>query len=150
MNLTEVIQYLKDRHIDEQIELRPGVSEELIKQVEQTYKVNLPDDIKQFYRFCNGFDTYDWMFNLIPMEDMIEQKVKYRYNDEPIPLAEYLIYSETWHLKVSATDPIDYYITVPETQGKGVLTRSLAAFIERFLKGGLHDEGGLLDWVKEL
>ena len=84
------------------------------------------------------------------MEDMIEQKVKYKYNDEPLPLAEYMIYVETWHLVMNPTNPNNYYIPIPELQGKGVLTRSLAAFIERFLKGGLHDEGGLLSWVEEL
>lgn len=150
MSLTEIIDYLQTNFAEREITLRPAASDDLIRQVEAAYGLILPDDIKQFYRFSNGFDTYDWMFNLIPMEDMIEQKVQYKYNDEPLPLAEYLIYAETWHLEIIPGSPNKYSITTLTDKGVITLTHSLAEFIQRFLIGGLFGEHGLCHWVESL
>lgn len=147
MSLTNVIDYLRGNFTELEITLRPGASEDLIQKVEEIYNIVLPQDIKQFYRFSNGFDTYDWIFNLIPMEEMIEQKIKY---NEPLSLAEYLIYSETWHLKVDEDDHDSYSITISDGKDDVILTDSLAEFIQRFLKGGLHGEDGLCHWPSQL
>lgn len=148
MTLAEAISYLESKSVEYEMTLRPAASEDLIKQVEETYNITLPEDIKQFYRLYNGFDTFDWMFNLIPMKDMIEQKIK--YNEERVPLAEYMIYSETWHLDINVDQPNKYGITIQGHNREVTLTHSLAEFIERFVNGGLMGEDGLCHWVEQL
>ena len=150
MSLTRIIDYLKANSAELDFTLKPPVSEGLIRKVEEAYGIILPEDIKQFYKFSNGFQTDDWMFNLIPMEEMMDQTVNYKYNKEPLPLAEYLIYSETWHLEVSSGNPNQYSITIHPVTGKVTLTHSLAEFIQRFLDGGLFGENGLCYWVEQL
>ena len=42
MSLTEIIDYLKANAAEREIELRPGVDEDLIRAVEETYNLTLP------------------------------------------------------------------------------------------------------------
>jgi cell wall assembly regulator SMI1 len=150
MSLIEITDYLQANFAERDIILRPPASEELIRKVEEMYGIILPKDIKQFYKFTNGFDTYDWLFNLISMEDMIDQKVKYKYNDESLPLAEYMTYAETWHLEVNPHHPDKYNIIIFDGKSNIILTHSLAEFIQRFLDGGLFGENGLCHWAEQL
>ena len=146
MPIDQVIKRLQCE-ADTEIQFRPGVSEELIRKVEEVYSIILPDDVKKFYRFTNGFDTDDYMFNIIPMEDMIEGKVK--YESEFPPLAEYLIYTETWHLEISIKPP-GYSICIMDAGKKVTLTHALAEFLQRFLDGGLFGERGLAHWPEHM
>jgi len=148
MSIANVIEYLKDQIDQTDITLRKGASVSLISEFERATNVRLPNDIKQFYQFSNGFDSAEYLFNIIPLERMIEDiemsRAKHLY------LAEYLIYSDTWELEI-ATDSFDNYkiSNTNHDSEQVVLTNSFAEFLERYLTGGVFKPGGLYDWYNE-
>ena len=124
--------------------LYPGASEQLIQQFEREMNFTLPADFKTFYAFCNGFESAEDMFRIIPLEEMLE------YKDELPPkqfyLADYMIYSGTWEVEIGISVTDNYQIF-----DRGVvLTNSLAVFINRFLQGGVFEKQGLYSWEEEV
>ena len=148
MSITEAIDLLKAYNGPLGLTLHGGASEELISKAEFAYGITLPHDFKAFYRFTDGFETNDYMFNVIPLKEMIDNKISYK--NDPLYIAEYMIYSDMWELEINPDDNNDYKIIVNANDNKLVLTNSLAEFIDRILKGGLHDTGGLNDWAEEV
>jgi len=116
-----------------------------IKELENALKIRLPNDIKEFYKFSDGFESNEDIFRIIKLDEIIQ------YADE-LPqnhfyLAEYMIYSDMWVVKLNQ-DNSAYEIL--EYSFKTVLTKSFTEFLERFLKGGVFDKGGLYDWKDEI
>ncbi|QKJ32688.1 SMI1/KNR4 family protein [Mucilaginibacter mali] len=151
INIDEIINYLRENHTEISIELKPGASAELIMQVEEIYKLKLPDDVRKFYEFTNGFELLDdHIFNIISLEDIIDNKTQ--YNDAYINIAEYLIYSDVWSLIIDPADHNNYQITNSDhTNNKEItLTKSLADFLHHFIIGGLFEKEGLYHWYNEL
>jgi cell wall assembly regulator SMI1 len=50
-------------------------NEALIKSVETACDIRLPDEFKQFYRFSDGFETVEDLFNMIPLSEIIDRKL---------------------------------------------------------------------------
>jgi len=147
MSITQAIELLKTYSGPLGLTLHKGASEELIRQVERTYHITLPADFKTLYRFTDGFETEEDMFNMIPLSEMVDNKKKH----EPLWIAEYLVYCDIWELEISPENPDDYSIFVGDyDRGRIVLTNSLAEFIGRFLKGGVFEIGGLYAWACEI
>ncbi|WP_426669399.1 SMI1/KNR4 family protein [Mucilaginibacter sp. McL0603] len=148
MSITESIELLKAYNGPLGLTLHTGASEELIKKVESTCDVILPDDFKTFYRFTDGFETIEDIFNMIPLDEIGENHKK---GDNELWIAEYMIYSDMWELEVNPKDPNDYAIfNVDGEKEKIILTKSLAEFIVRFLKGGVFETAGLYAWRDEV
>jgi hypothetical protein len=148
MSITEAIELLKTYNGPLGLKLHKGASEELISMAENTYGITLPTDFKTFYRFTDGFETVEDIFNMIPLTEIIDNKN--RHSDEPLYIAEYMIYSDMWELEINPDDGNDCKIIVQSNYNKLVLTHSLAEFIDRFLKGGVFGPGGLYDWQEEV
>jgi len=148
MTIHEAINLLKLYNGPLGLTLHAGASEELIKKVESTYNITLPDDFKTFYRFTDGFETVEDIFNMTPLADIAE---RYKSYDKHFEIAEYMIYCDMWELEVNPGDPNDYAIfNVDGEKGKIILTKSLAEFIARFLEGGVFETGGLYAWRDEI
>lgn len=148
MSITESIELLKAYNGPLGLTLHKGASEKLINKVESTYGITLPADFKTFYRFTDGFETVEDIFNMIPLTEIIENRT--RQVNEPLYIAEYMIYSDMWQLEISPKDCNDYKIIVDANYNKLVLTTSLAEFISRFLNGGVFEVNGLYDWRDEV
>jgi hypothetical protein len=149
MHIAESIELLKTYDGPLGLTLRHGTSEELISQVERSFSVVLPADFKTLYRFTDGFETEEDIFNMIRLVEIMDNKT--RYNKEPLYFAEYMIYSDMWQLEINPEDPDQYLISVVDYQhGRIVLTSSLGEFIARFLKGGVFEIGGLYAWADEI
>ena len=147
MTINDAITLLKFYNGPFELTLHTGVDEALIKEVEKAYSIELPQDFKCFYRFTNGFEMDADIFNMIPLGEMIENSK----DDQHPSIAEYMIYSDMWHLEINTYDPNLYEIYVLDYDSeKIVLTNSLAEFIARFLKGGVFEIGGLYAWKDEL
>ena len=147
MNINEAITQLKSYNGPFELTLHPGAGEALIKDVENAYGFELPQDFKSFYRFTNGFEMDEDIFNMIPLGEMIGNSK----DDKHPSIAEYMIYSDMWHLEINTDDPDRYEIYVIDYDSeKMVLTNSLAEFIARFLKGGVFEIGGLYAWKDEV
>jgi hypothetical protein len=127
MIITDIINLLSQR---DDIVLREGAKDELIEQTEAVLNIQLPDEVKQFYRFSNGLETNEYMFNIVRLEDVIEGKIKW---DSQLYIAEYLIYSDMWELEVNPLNSNDYIITnINQMKEKFILTKSLQNFYKEF------------------
>ncbi|MES2278556.1 MAG: SMI1/KNR4 family protein [Bacteroidota bacterium] len=147
--ITEIIAYLKSNRDELGITLELSAHAELINQVEETYNIKLPDDIRTFYEFANGFESDDFMFRIIPLEEMVENRRTYNYNE--LCIAEYMIYSDTWNLIIDQEDNKYRIVNGNHSDEKIVtLTNSLADFLQRFIDGGLLGKNGLYYWYNEL
>ena len=147
MSITQAIELLKTYNGPLGLTLHKGASEELISKVESTYNITLPADFKTLYRFTDGFETVEDMFNMIPLSEIIAIKKP----NKPLWIAEYMIYCDMWGLEATAANPDDYSIfNINYDSDKITLTKSLAEFISRFLKGGVFEIGGLYAWTDEI
>ncbi|WP_337854515.1 SMI1/KNR4 family protein [Pedobacter sp. GR22-6] len=88
--------------------LHPAASEALIHAVEQAYDTQLPEDFKSFYRFTNGFEIDEDIFNMISLDEMISNSK----DDKRPAIAEFMIYSDLWYLEIDYTDDGQYRIYV--------------------------------------
>lgn len=128
--------------------LYPGASDELIAGCERAYGITFPEDFKIFYRFTDGLETHQFIFRLIPLQEMIDNRIVEKYKE--LDIAEYLIYSDMWELEINPDDCNDYKISIWSDGNQLVLTNSLAEFVDRLLTGDLSDEDGLFQWQQEV
>jgi len=148
MSIQDAINQLQAYQGPSKLILHPGAGEDLLTAVESTYGVTLPDDFKALYRFSNGFETDEDIFNMIPLAEIKSNKEEDKAN--PLYIAEYMIYADMWWLEINPDNDNDYKIMVESNGNQLVLTDSLAEFIDRFLKGGVFEHGGLYTWHKEI
>lgn len=106
-------------------------------------KTQLPDDIKYFYGFCNGFEFAEDMFRIIPLEEIVNEP---SLTNNCFYIAEYLIYCDVWTLDINAANNNDYKI-YSEATSRVVLTNSFAEFLTVFVNGGVYD--GLYNWREQ-
>lgn len=129
------------------ITLYNGASEHDIKTFEETMNTRLPEDIKTFYRCCNGFESEEDLFRIIPLDEIIERgKDSYLVNNGDFHFAEYMIYCDMWSLSVNTSD--NSYFIYNSADDIVTLTSSFAVFLNRFLDGGVFE--GLYDWRTEI
>lgn len=146
MTINDITEILTQR---DDILLCDGVSDDLISDVETTLCIQLPDAVKQFYKFSNGLETDEYMFNIIKLEDIIENKI--RWKESELFIAEILIYSDTWHLEVDQLNSADYTIFNTNEYGEKItLTKSFVEFLQRVVEGGVFGERGLYSWSNEI
>jgi len=147
MAINDIIEVLRTKHRDYGTKLYPAASIGQMETFEHTFKLYLPDDIKEFYRFCNGFESNENLFRIIPLDEITSNTDNY----EPycFYIAEYMIYCDMWSVKLEPENKNDYNI-FNEGKKYRVLTKLFAGFLERFLAGGVFDRGGLYDWHEEI
>lgn len=147
MKINEAVSSLKSYDGPFKLRLHAGAEDAHIKDMEEAYAVELPEDFKYFYRFSDGFEADRDIFNMIPLAEIIDNYEEGTH----ISIAEYMIYSDMWYLEVSKDDPHQYQIYVLDYDlEKIILTNSLAEFIGRFLRGGVFEIGGLYAWKDEI
>lgn len=140
MTTQDIINDITQNKIQYGITLNEPATELQIKEFENILKIHLPDDIKEFYKFSDGFESIEDLFRIIRLDE-----IKGYRNELPknhFYLAEYMIYSDMWVVKLNDDDTYE----ILEYSFKTVLTNSFTEFLERFLKGGVFDKGGLYDW----
>lgn len=60
--------------------------------LESKLNCTLPPDLIDFYTFCNGFETYDFLFRVIPLAEAVDYRSELKGNT--FHFAEYMIYSD--------------------------------------------------------
>ena len=123
--------------------LNKKASDAEIEQFEKN-KIHLPDDLKTFYKFCNGFETNEYLFRLIPLNEIISNGFK---NKTSFDIAEYLIYSDVWTIDINQNNKNDYQI-YNKADDIVILTNSFTEFLVRFINRGLFE--GLCYWREEI
>ena len=82
------------------------------------------------------------------LKEILEQKDE--YNKDEFYIAEYLIYSDVWTLRINnQKGELSIYNSDHSSRDWMLLTNSFDEFLTRFLNYGLFDEHGLYDWVNE-
>lgn len=143
-----VIRTLKNGNHNQAVTLKPGASESDILIFEQQMNLQLPTELREFYEFSNGFETEELMFQILPLEEILKQKNE--YNKDEFHIAEYMIYSDVWTLRVdNQTGELSIYNSDHSSRDWMFLTNSFSEFLTRFLNKGLLEENGLYDWVNE-
>jgi len=149
MSITDIINFLKNDLDKTDITINKGVRDQLISKVERFYDIKLPDDIKEFYKFSNGFLSEEDYFCITPLEEIIDFSIL--RENKIFYIAEYLTYCDMWRLEVNPKDHNDYTISCIYRDGiETILTKSFAEFLTRFLKGGVFEKSGLYDWHDEI
>jgi hypothetical protein len=147
MVINDIIEKLSANLYSYDITLYPPASEQELINFEQQLKCPLPDDIKTFYLFCNGFESADDLFRIIPLEEIADRLSEHKPNC--FYFAEYMIYCDMWEVEINPSNPNEYWIS---NQGKAfrLLTQSLPDFLGRFLAKGVFGDGGLYTWHDEV
>ncbi|GAB2802991.1 hypothetical protein GCM10027275_56430 [Rhabdobacter roseus] len=126
----------------------PATIEE-IESLESVVKRQLPQELKDFYGFCNGFETDDTLFRVLPISEILTYK--HELTSSWFYLAEYMIYSDDW--KVQLLNNGSYVITNDNhgSETPITLTNSIAEFLQRYMTGGgVFGETGLYQWLEEV
>jgi hypothetical protein len=149
--ITDIITKIQRDKIDLGITLYDKASLSDISSFEQTMSLTLPDDIKTFYSFCNGFESAEDMFRIIPLNEIIEYKSNggdtYLVEKKDFYIAEYMIYCDMWTLSVSEQNNNEYYI-YNKVDNVITLTHSFAEFLDVFLTDGVFN--GLYNWREKI
>lgn len=129
------------------ITLFPPASLQELAAFEHRLNCPLPDDLKTLYLFCNGLESAEDVFRIVPLDEITDRLAAYKPNS--FVFAEYMTYCDMWTIEINPANPNDYNIS---NQGDVVraLTSSLAEFLDRFLMGGVFGEGGLYEWHEEV
>jgi hypothetical protein len=149
-SINDIIEKLKSNYKEFGITLYNPATLEIIAALENAKGIKLPDEIITFYKFCNGFESEEDMFRIIPLEEIIENirdRETYMTNPKDFHFAEYMVYCDMWTLNINPQDKNDYKIyNMTETVIN--LTSSFTDFLEVFLNKGVFE--GLYDWRKSI
>jgi hypothetical protein len=133
------------------ITLYNGATSGDLSYFEKKIGVKLPDDVRAFYSFCNGFESEEDMFRIIPLNEIMENcnssRDTFLSGKSDFHFAEYLIYCDMWTLSIDLENNNDYFI-YNTAQTEVTLTKSLPEFLSEFLNGGVFD--GLYKWREKL
>jgi cell wall assembly regulator SMI1 len=71
MSIREILEAIYQKHKDSGIELNTPASEQEIQEFEKKIGFPLPDDFKEFYSICDGFECSEDMFRFISLQDAL-------------------------------------------------------------------------------
>ena len=143
MSIETTLSDLSTNHATYGITLYAPSTTQQINEFETTLGLTLPDTFRRFYLFCNGFESAEDMFRIIPLEEIAERKQDYEPNS--FSIAEYMIYCDMWDVHLTPPDYTNYLISNTDIKYRA-LTTSFAEFLERFIVGGVFGKGGLYEW----
>jgi hypothetical protein len=149
-SINEIVEKLKRNYKELGITLYNPATLEIIAALENAKGIKLPDEIKTFYKFCNGFESEEDMFRIIPIEEIIDNikdRETYMTNPKDLHFAEYMIYCDMWTLNINPLDNNDYKI-YNMTETVVTLTTSFTEFLEVFLNKGVFE--GLYNWRENI
>ncbi|HEX8427613.1 SMI1/KNR4 family protein [Hymenobacter sp.] len=142
--IEEIIYRLRTEGEQLGITLYPAASSAEIRDFELKLKIKLPDEAKAFYQFCNGFESEEDLFRIIPLDE-ISSNIQ-SYKPHQFYIAEYLMYCDEWTIGVNPLNNNEYGICNHHEFIKEIcLTDSLPDFLECFLSYGLFKANGLYD-----
>jgi len=113
-------------------------SDEDLADLESKLSYPLPPDLIEFYTFCNGFDTDDHLFRVIPVQEAIDYKRELANNN--FHFAEYMIYSDQWLIQLYDEGQYEVINNDHGTQEMTVQTTSILKFLEIYLTEGLFSK----------
>ena len=143
-NIKITLQKLIEKSKELGVTLNPPATNKELELLRKRIKQEPPKDIMGFYGCCNGFETLDRLFRIIPIAEL---EFTYGVNVASFCFAEYMIYSDEWTINV--LNSTEYSITNGNhnTQQPVILSNSIIEFLERYFSEGVF---GLYDWLEEI
>jgi SMI1 / KNR4 family (SUKH-1) len=120
------------------ITLKEPCSEQDITDLQSKLSYPLPSDFIEFYTFCNGIETDDFMFRIIPISEVIDYRSELKSN--MLHFAEYMIYSDQWLIQLNEEGSYEILNNDHETKEMTVQSNSILGFLEIYLTGGLFNK----------
>jgi len=120
------------------ITFNPPCSDEDLADLESKLNFLLPPDLVDFYKFCNGFDTDDHLFRVIPVSEAVDYRSELKNNT--FHFAEYMIYSDQWLIQLHEASRYEILNDDHGTQKMTVLATSILKFLEVYLSEGLFSK----------
>jgi hypothetical protein len=143
--IQDIIAHIQDDQEALGITLYPAATDAEIEAFEQEMMVKLPEDVKTFYKFTNGFESEADMFRIIPLHDIVPFSTELDIESlgpHDFHIADYMEFAGNW--TISIADQGKSYSIYILGEGIIVLTNSFTDFLQRFLQGGVF--AGLHDW----
>nr|WP_276903582.1 SMI1/KNR4 family protein [Pedobacter kyonggii] len=128
----------KDEVNELDITFNAPCSDEDLADLESKLSFPLPPDLIEFYTFCNGFNTYDHLFRVIPVHEAVDYKSELANN--VFHFAEYMIYSDQWLIQLQEGGQYEVINDDHGTQEMVVQTTSILKFLEIYLTEGLFSK----------
>ena len=145
MTINDIISRIKDNQQELGLTLYGSATDEKIAYTESILKLSLAEDIKTFYKFCNGMESDGDLFRIVPLEEIIDNEKNKSLLSHQFHIAEYMDYCDMWTLDINTST--NRYSIFNEAEDRVTLTDSFAFFLERFLDKGIFE--GLCDWRTE-
>jgi hypothetical protein len=111
MFISDILHQLSENLSSYDITLYSPATDRGLTDLERKLKCPLPDDMTALYRFCNGFESAEDMFRLIPLEEIADRLSDCKPNC--FLFAEYMIYSDMWEIEINPSKPNEYWISNP-------------------------------------
>ena len=143
--MKELIDLIAEKHRIDGIKISPSASNFDITEFENKVGFNLPQDFREFYLICNGFNCEEDIFNIMSLPEITDRWEN--YDDNWFYFSEYMIYSDMWGIRITEAGKYEIF---NGSYPKKAMTSSLEEFLKKFLKGNVFDSGGLYDWHEEL
>lgn len=144
MTIAELVKAIAEKHKAQGIKVYKPATEEEIWKFEQRVGFKLPDDFREFYTICNGFECDEDQFVMASLSDITHYDRL--YGPGWFSFADYLVRCDFWEMEIR---PMGNYV-ISNNMLSEPLTTSLHEFLSRFLQGNVFDPGGLYDWHDEI
>ena len=149
--ITDIITRIQKNKKELGITLYDKADLDNITRFENSMNVTLPIDFKIFYSFCNGFESAEDNFRLLPLDEITENKINgrdtYLVDKRDFHIAEYMVYCDMWTISLNKKNSNDYTI-YNKADSVITLTHSFVEFLDVFLTGGVFE--GLYNWRKQI
>ncbi|MDQ0637473.1 hypothetical protein QF042_001038 [Pedobacter sp. W3I1] len=120
------------------ITLNDPCSDEDLADLESKLSFPLPLDLIDFYKFCNGFETDDYLFRIVPIAEAVDYRSELKSNT--FYFAEYMIYSDQWLIQLREGGQYEIINDNHGSQDMTVQTTSILKFLEIYLTEGLFSK----------
>ena len=131
------------------ITLYPQATELEIFDFEQAISVKIPEELRRLYTYSNGFISEEDLFRIIPLDEILKWRDIERSQERvDFVIAEYMIYCDSWWVKIDRTNPNTYLIYQVD-HPDNPLTNSIAEFLAVFMTGGVFGSEGLYEWAEQ-
>jgi len=120
------------------ITLNDPCSDEDLADLESKLSYPLPPDLIEFYTFCNGFNTDDHLFRVIPVHEAIDYKSELANN--VFHFAEYMTYSDQWLIQLYDGGQYEVINNDHGTQEMATQNVSILEFLKIYLTAGLFSK----------
>src|ERR1700729_3532622 len=99
MDINDIIEKLTTTLPASDITLFPAATLRELTEFEERLKCPLPDDIKTLYLFCNGFESAEDVFRIVPLDEITGRLAD--YNPNSFDFAEYISYCDMWRIEIN-------------------------------------------------